>query len=158
MKNVYRLILTLLGLVGVAGLAGCGTTASQPKPEPDTAPSYNAAKTRVLFSDKVNQLNDTQNASFWKLAHRALAAGDPSADASKFKGIGLRVEKQMPKHQYLLIYQVKATKPFPVKATYSMVLTLHSKNLNQGKVKFDLLDYELLSIDSAEASSKGATD
>ena len=158
MTHVYRLGLMVLVLVGVAGLAGCGTTTSQPKPEPDTAPSYNVAKTRVLFSDQVNQLNDTQNASFWKLAHRALAAGDPSADASKFKGIGLRVEKQMPKHQYLLIYQVKATKPFPVKATYTMTLKLHSKDLNQGKVKFDLLDYELNSIDSIKASSKGATD
>lgn len=48
----------------------------------------------------------------------------------------------MSKHQYLLIYEVKATKPFPVKATYTMVLSLHSKNLRKGKVKFDLIDYE----------------
>lgn len=142
MKHVYRFILTLLLLVGVAGLAGCGTTAAQPKLEPDTAPSYNEAKDRVLLSNKVNQLNDTQEDSFWKLAHRALAAGDPSADASKFKGVSLYVEKQMSKHQYLLIYEVKATKPFPVKATYTMVLTLHSQNLHKGKVKFDLIDYE----------------
>ncbi|KRN18130.1 hypothetical protein FC75_GL000952 [Lacticaseibacillus camelliae DSM 22697 = JCM 13995] len=108
---------------------------------------YSSTQAHILFSAKTDNLNDTQEKQFWKLARAAAkraTKGDGNEDNWRYlKDDTLYVAKTKRQHQYEIAYQVKATKPLPVKVNYDMLIKFTKNSLEKPRYKVQKLDVNL---------------
>lgn len=132
----------ILGALLLLGLAGCGAQNTAP------IPHYSSTKAQELLSSKKDKLNDTQEKQFWKIGRAAAkraTKGDGDAKNWKYmKDDTLYVAKTAKKQQYEIVYRVKATKPFPVKVSYDMLIKFTKNSLEKPSYKVQSVDTNLV--------------
>lgn len=109
------------------------------------APAYESTKAQVLLSNKVDKLNDDQEAAFYTLAKRAckLATKGDGSNWDDFKPVSLYVEKTKAKHAYQIAYVISPKNNDAMHIEYDLTLIPDDRDLADGQGAFHYKNFHL---------------